>query len=114
MAFTDSIYFTPLIIGPILIIAGWLIMTFPPKKINYWYGYRTRASMKSQQRWNFAQTYSGYWMTIWGAVMGAGAGLGYLLAPEILKGKFWVGLLVMLFFVAIPIIQTERQLRKFD
>lgn len=31
---------------------------FPPKKINSLYGYRTAASMKSQDRWIFAQRFS--------------------------------------------------------
>ncbi len=31
---------------------------FPPKSINSWYGYRTMESMKSTQKWSFAQKYS--------------------------------------------------------
>lgn len=34
------------------------MLRFPPKKINPIYGYRTTNSMKSQERWDFAQKYS--------------------------------------------------------
>ncbi len=39
-----------------VIAAIWKI--FPPKKINYWYGYRTSTSMSSQANWNLANNYS--------------------------------------------------------
>jgi uncharacterized membrane protein len=31
---------------------------FPPKKINYLYGYRTSSSMKNIENWNLANKYS--------------------------------------------------------
>jgi uncharacterized membrane protein len=34
------------------------MLLFPPKKINWLYGYRTASSMKSQERWDFAQCYA--------------------------------------------------------
>ncbi|MCX2718708.1 SdpI family protein [Lentiprolixibacter aurantiacus] len=33
---------------------GILWRRFPPKNINYFYGYRTQRSMKNQQTWDFA------------------------------------------------------------
>ena len=44
--------------GLIFVIAGFIQHRFPPKKINHLYGYRTSASMKSQESWDFAQQYS--------------------------------------------------------
>ena len=44
--------------GLIFLIAGYIQHRFPPKKINHLYGYRTSASMKSQESWDFAQEYS--------------------------------------------------------
>ena len=44
--------------GLIFLIAGYIQHRFPPKKINHLYGYRTSASMKSQESWDFAQQYS--------------------------------------------------------
>lgn len=31
------------------------IYEFPPKRINYFFGYRTPAALKSRKRWDFAQ-----------------------------------------------------------
>jgi len=55
---------TPLFLGPVLVgmafvILGFVMIKFPPKRMNVWYGYRTTSSMKSQKRWEFAQRYSG-------------------------------------------------------
>ena len=44
-------------------------MKFPPKKINSLYGYRTSSSMKSQERWDFAQIYSAKEMFKAGAIL---------------------------------------------
>lgn len=43
--------------GIIFIATGLIMKKFPPKKINSLYGYRTPSSMKSQERWDFAQIY---------------------------------------------------------
>ncbi|MFN5621164.1 MAG: SdpI family protein [Flavobacteriales bacterium] len=34
------------------------MLKFPPKKINALYGYRTLASMRSEEAWRFAQKFS--------------------------------------------------------
>jgi uncharacterized membrane protein len=39
----------------LFLIIFFISYKFPPKKINTFYGYRTSRSMKSQERWNFAQ-----------------------------------------------------------
>ena len=44
--------------GGIFYLAALVLSKFPLKKINYFYGYRTKASMKSQESWNFAQNYT--------------------------------------------------------
>jgi uncharacterized membrane protein len=49
---------TAFLVGVILLAAALLMILFPPRGINYLYGYRTSRSMKSQQAWDFAQRYS--------------------------------------------------------
>jgi uncharacterized membrane protein len=58
-------------------ITGNLLRMYPPKKINRWCGYRTPSSMKSQERWNFAQVFAakemtkqGFLLTIFGILSG--------------------------------------------
>ena len=41
--------------GLIYIITGQLVLRYPPKKINDFYGYRTSRSKKSQAHWDYAQ-----------------------------------------------------------
>jgi len=41
-----------------MLLLGWLLKNFPPKKINHLYGYRTQRSMKNQATWEAANTYS--------------------------------------------------------
>ncbi len=48
----------PFVLGIIFLIIGIVFYFFPPKKINYIYGYRTSSSMDNQEKWNFAQKHS--------------------------------------------------------
>jgi uncharacterized membrane protein len=50
----------PAMIGITVIILSLIILKFPPQKINYYYGYRTPASMKNQKNWDFSQIYSSH------------------------------------------------------
>ena len=47
------------IIPLIIILSGYLMFTYPPKKINYFIGYRTFKSMKNEKAWKFANQYCG-------------------------------------------------------
>lgn len=49
----------------------------PPRKINHLYGYRTKASMASQERWDFAQQAASVRSRFWGWVMILLAAAGY-------------------------------------
>ena len=55
--------------GIIFIFTGFVMIQFPPKKINPLYGYRTISSMKSQERWDFAQRFSAKEMMKLGAFL---------------------------------------------
>ena len=58
MYFDNQLFLIPILTGPVFVIAGIIMVKFPPKKINSLYGYRTFSSMKSQDRWDFSQKYS--------------------------------------------------------
>lgn len=55
---TDNMLAMPFYIGLTFLLVGGVLYFFPPKKINYLYGYRTSKSMKNQETWTFAQKYS--------------------------------------------------------
>lgn len=41
------------------IVIGYVMVKYPPKKINIFVGYRTFNSMKNQETWKFANQYCG-------------------------------------------------------
>ena len=41
--------------GGIFVLSGWILFKRPPRHINWFYGYRTAAAMRSPERWKFAQ-----------------------------------------------------------
>jgi uncharacterized membrane protein len=47
-----------LILSLVLVLAGFIMAKYPPKKINPIYGYRTRRSMQSPEAWKCAQRFS--------------------------------------------------------
>lgn len=42
----------------LLSVVAFIFKFFPPRKINYLYGYRTSRSMKNTENWNLANKYS--------------------------------------------------------
>ncbi|MFM7023512.1 MAG: SdpI family protein [Flavobacteriales bacterium] len=50
------------IVGILMLVVPLLAYIFPSRKINYFHGYRTRQSMKSQEAWDAAQKYSRKYM----------------------------------------------------
>jgi uncharacterized membrane protein len=68
----ESSFFSSIIFfAGILVFAAMLFYIFPPKRINYLYGYRTPSAMKSPERWQFAQRYSAIAMLKCGLLLGA-------------------------------------------
>lgn len=55
--------------GLLFLIAGLIVYFVPPKKINGLYGYRTEKSMKSQERWDFAQIFAAKKMILSGVIL---------------------------------------------
>lgn len=47
-----------LILATVWLLAGFIMLKYPPKKINPLYGYRTMASMRSIDAWHYAQRLS--------------------------------------------------------
>lgn len=74
--FDNALILVPLSTGIIFIIAGFIMLKFPPKEINSLYGYHTTSSMKSKERWIFAQHYSSKKMIITGVLLACSSSLG--------------------------------------
>ncbi len=101
------------ITGLLTLIFGYTLLKFPPKKINWFYGYRTARSMKSQQRWDFAQTYSGREMVRGGVLMIVVGVCGAWLPLEPVVVAF-LSIPVVLLLAVVLIYRVEQALiRKF-
>ncbi|MFY0483727.1 SdpI family protein [Flavobacterium sp. PLA-1-15] len=58
MEWTENVLQISLLTSGIFALAGIVQYVFRPKEINSLYGYRTKSSMASEERWHFAQRYS--------------------------------------------------------
>lgn len=106
----NPLFLIPVITGSIFIIAGFIMLKFPPKKINLLYGYRTKSSMKSKESWHFAQKYSSIEMMKLGVVLTLSSILGIFYYP---KGKIGMilGLGLILITVIFLFIRVEKAIK---
>jgi uncharacterized membrane protein len=119
MAYTYYINALNYINALILLVVGVVFWTYPPKKINGLYGYRTTRSRKSQEAWDFAQRYSAKLLTIFGF-----AALNVAAAAHLFRNRLCINSnYLMLYDICItsllpiivaipPIVLTELELRK--
>jgi uncharacterized membrane protein len=66
---TSPFTLTNLLTGLFFVIFGFFYYNYPPKNINTISGYRTSASMRSQQTWDAANRYSSRIMFIVGIIL---------------------------------------------
>jgi len=87
--------------------AGIIMTKFPPKKINSLYGYRTSNSIKSQERWDYAQIYSGKEMIRSGIILVLLSVLGLTDITGPFPGMIiGIGLMIVSFIMVL--IRTEK------
>lgn len=107
----NNFLFPPLLICLIFILVGILMIVFPPKKINSLYGYRTSASRKSQERWDFAQKYSAKEMIKLGGLMSLFSFVGFVYRPsESMATIIGIGLAIAI--AVILIVRVESAIKK--
>ena len=83
---------------------------FPPKKINYVYGYRTSNSMKNIENWNLANKYSSNLMLIAMLLLLAVSSIFDFF--DIVATNWLIGLLLLSF--AIMIFLTEKKIKQSE
>lgn len=97
--------------GLFFMLAGLITLKFPPKKINWFYGYRTTSSMKSQERWNFAQRYAAKELTKSGLVLIIIGFLGSILKLDDMAAIF-ITLGVVIASVVVLYFRVENALKR--
>jgi uncharacterized membrane protein len=107
-----GLLFSTTITSFVFLIVGLLWWRFPPKKINFLYGYRTRRSMANQEIWEYANALGAKMFLYLGAVeliIGLGA---YYLYPHHAPV---IALFAMLIGIGMGMYWCETQLNKrFD
>ena len=108
---TDHLQNIPLVTGVIFLLAAVVQKMFPPRNINSLYGYRTAASGRSQQHWDFAQRYSTNRMFEAAALLII-CGVVMTRLELSHKTQLTLGLSLLLLFSAYMIVRTEFALKK--
>jgi len=109
----ESPFFSILVlIGGVFTIAAMLMYLFPPKKINSLYGYRTSSSMKSIERWTFAQRFSSILMVKSGLVLMA-ISIGGLFVSVSKTVDTIAAAVCVIIAIALLILRTESRLKEF-
>lgn len=106
----DNFILIPLLVGPIFILAGFLMVIYPPRKINYLYGYRTRSSMKTQKRWRFAQKYSAKELIKFGGILLLTSMLGFVVNIRE-DYSIIIGFGLMITAIVLLFIKTEKAIK---
>ena len=110
LTFDNPLFLIPSSSGIIFMLAGFLMLKFPPKKINGLYGYRTLSSMKNQERWDFSQKYSSIEMIKLGALLTLSSIFGLIFNLDGKIGMF-LGLTLMILMVVFLLIRVERAIK---
>ncbi|MGB5647103.1 MAG: SdpI family protein [Muriicola sp.] len=112
MTFSNSLFLGCLFVGIAFLLMGNLLRIFPPKKVNRWYGYRTSSSMRSQERWDFAQIIAakemikqGFLLTLFGIFTGFFFHFDEMTNVILIVSLVLVSSIAMIYF-------TERALKK--
>jgi len=109
--FITETFFVSLLCGIIFLIMAAIMHYFPPKEINHLYGYRTPASMKTQERWDFAQRFSTRQMVRGALVTIILSVLGYFI-PIAVGIKISIGFVLIVLLAVYLFISTERAIKE--
>lgn len=109
--FAANIALPSLITGIVFSLLGWAFYQSPPSEINPLMGYRTKSSMKSQERWDFAQKYSAKQMANGGGVMIVLSLLSYFIPVDV-EYKQIGGMALLVLSAVYMIAKTEIALKK--
>ena len=96
--------------GFLFIIAGYILLKFPPKNINSLYGYRTSSSMENQEKWDFAQNYSSKEMMKMGGFLLLSILLHFLTDFDNLTNMN-IGLALLILSVIILFLRVEKAIK---
>lgn len=109
----NPLFAIPSICGGIFLVTGFVLNQFPPKKINYLYGYRTKNSMRNQQSWDFAQQFSSKLLIKYGIILAITSLLSFItdFKNEI---NLIIAFLLLFALVLLLFLKVEKALKTFS
>ena len=107
----NTLFLLPITTGPVFIIAGFIMLKFPPKNINGIYGYRTPGSKKSQERWDFAQNFAAKELIKIGSVLTITCFTGLMYKPDENMATI-IATAITLVMVAVLIFRVEFAIKR--
>ncbi len=107
----NPLFIISLSTGIIFIVTAIITSRYPPKKINYIYGYRTKNSMKSNERWDFAQKYSNDQMRKLGIAFIIIGLSGYFTSFSVITGTI-VSITLIIILTLFLFYKTEQAIKK--
>lgn len=107
----ERVFFVSFLCGWIFLIVAALMFYVPPKEINGLYGYRTVASMKNKQQWDFAQRYSARAMARAAIVMIIVSLSGLVFDIPVPTGEI-IGVCLLVAACIYMFVATERAIKK--
>lgn len=107
----DRIGIVSLLTGIVFMSVGFIMMKYPPKNINDFYGYRMPSVMKNQERWDFAQNFSAVKSLQLGVVLFAFSFLNPLIGISQLQSCV-IGIGIMILGCAYMVLVTEKAIKK--
>ncbi|MES2574631.1 MAG: SdpI family protein [Bacteroidota bacterium] len=108
--FENLLLLLPFMTGLIFVIAGFIMLKFPPKSINSFYGYRTSNSMKNQESWDFAQSYSSKEMIKLGFILMTASLLGLVTKFDLFI-NISIGITLTVLTVILLIFRVEKAIK---
>lgn len=96
--------------GAVMIALGIIWLISPAKKPNRIYGYLSYLAQVNQESFKYAQRVASYWLLLFGAIQVI---LGLIIHFLNWDRYFLIWLLTFYLFILLPIIWTEKSLKKF-
>lgn len=97
----------------LLVFGSAIFYLYPPRKINWLYGYRMFSAMKSQAAWDFAQRYSAKLMLLYSSI-GLLVQIALFFMVDDATSVFWVWMVAVPCIPLALVIQTERKLKQLE
>ena len=97
--------------GLIFYVAGYIQFKYPPKKINFLYGYRTTTSIRSQEIWGYSQTLSAKKIQQLGVYLFFGGILAFFINIDHFFAM-WIGISLVTGSPVLLIFQLEKELKR--